>query len=100
TNSADAAPRDSASRPNAPEPAYRSKMDIPLRSRRAVTMLNNDSRTRSVVGRVPRGGTTMRRPPATPPMIRVSRRRSQERRPIVPEPHHDQQNRPREPQGG
>jgi hypothetical protein len=42
-----------------------------LKFRRAATMLNSDSRTRSVVGRVPRGGTAIRRPPATPPMIRV-----------------------------
>jgi hypothetical protein len=35
-------------------------------------MLKSDSRTRSVVGLVPRAGTAMRRPPATPPMILVS----------------------------
>src|ERR1700744_5053018 len=71
TKVADAAPRDSASRPNAPEPAYRSSTARPVMSSRAVTMLNSDSRTRSVVGRGPRDGTAIRLPPATPPMIRV-----------------------------
>jgi hypothetical protein len=34
--------------------------------------LNNDSRTRSVVGRVPVRGTTIRRPPRVPATMRVS----------------------------
>ncbi|SHW48478.1 Uncharacterised protein [Mycobacteroides abscessus subsp. abscessus] len=66
------APRESASSPNAPEPAKRSSTAIPSKSRRASSMLNNASRTRSVVGRVPFGGTAIRRPPATPAIIRVS----------------------------
>ena len=35
TNTADAAPRDSASRPSAPEPAYRSSTDEPVEIERA-----------------------------------------------------------------
>ena len=72
TNTAVAAPRDSASSPSAPEPAYRSSTDAPSRSIRAASTLNSDSRTRSVVGRVPRGGTAMRRPPRPPATMRVS----------------------------
>jgi hypothetical protein len=34
--------------------------------------LNSDSRTRSVVGRVPVRGTAIRRPPNAPAMMRVS----------------------------
>ncbi|SHW94518.1 Uncharacterised protein [Mycobacteroides abscessus subsp. abscessus] len=72
TNKADAAPRDSASSPSAPDPAYRSRTRTPSKSTRAASTLNSDSRTRSVVGRVPLAGTEIRRPPWRPPMIRVS----------------------------
>jgi hypothetical protein len=37
-----------------------------------VSTLKSDSRTRSVVGRVPLRGTAIRRPPNWPPTIRVS----------------------------
>ena len=45
---------------------------MPTKSSRAASTLNSASRTRSLVGRVPFGGTSMRRPPARPAMIRVS----------------------------
>src|SRR5215207_6920742 len=67
------APRDHASRPTAPEPAYRSRKRRPdSEPHHDSTAENSASRTRSLVGRVvaPRG-VAIRRPPADPPMIRV-----------------------------
>src|SRR6478672_7939064 len=67
------APRDQASRPTAPEPAYRSRNRRPDNDpHHDSTAENRASRTRSLVGRVlaPRG-VAIRRPPADPPMIRV-----------------------------
>ena len=71
TNSACAAPRDSASSPSAPEPAHRSSTFAPSSPGSCSSAENSASRTRSDVGRVPRGGTASRRPPATPAMIRT-----------------------------
>ena len=67
------APRDHASSPTAPEPAYRSRKRSPSSDPvRDSIAENNASRTRSLVGRVvwPRG-VSRRRPPAVPPMMRV-----------------------------
>ncbi len=67
------APRDQASRPTAPEPAYRSRNRRPdSEPHHDSTAEKRASRTRSLVGRVfaPRG-VAIRRPPADPPMIRV-----------------------------
>src|SRR5215813_10609231 len=72
--STSAAPRDSASRPTAPEPAYRSSTAV--RSRLpsiATTAANRPSLARSLVGLVARpDGTARRRPPASPAMILVT----------------------------
>ena len=65
------APRESASSPTAPVPAYRSSTSAPVRSIRPVRVLNNASRARSEVGRVPRPGTDSPRPRAVPPTIRI-----------------------------
>ena len=70
------APRDQASSPTAPEPAYRSRKRSPWSEPHQDSMAENSaSRTRSLVGRVlvPRG-VASRRPPADPPMIRVMER--------------------------
>ena len=67
------APRDQASRPTAPEPAYRSRNRRPCSDPHHDSMAENSaSRTRSLLGRVllPRGAS-IRRPPAVPPMILV-----------------------------
>src|SRR5437773_274109 len=68
TNSAVAAPRDSASSPRAPEPAYRSTTRAPRTER--CRMLNHASRTRFPVGRVlVPAGVFRRRFLNSPPMI-------------------------------
>jgi len=69
-----AAPRDSASRPTAPDPAYRSSTDVPSRlPSMASTAANRPSLARSLVGLVERpDGTARRRPPASPAMILVT----------------------------
>src|SRR5437773_2925601 len=68
TNSAVAAPRDSASSPRAPEPAYRSTTRAPRTER--CRMLNHASRTRFPVGRVlVPAGVLRRRFLNSPPMI-------------------------------
>src|SRR3954451_18085232 len=68
------APRDLASRPTAPLPAYRSRNRRPLTDPTSASMAENSaSRTRSDVGRVlSPAGALIRRPPALPPMIRVT----------------------------
>src|SRR5258708_24924187 len=70
-----AAPRDSASRPTAPDPAYRSSADVPSRlPSMASTAANRPSLARSLVGLVERpDGTARRRPPASPAMLLVTR---------------------------
>src|SRR5579875_565404 len=72
-SSARAAPRDSASRPTAPDPAYRSSTRAPLREPRTeVTAAKSPSLARSLVGRVRwPAGTASRRPRACPAMTRV-----------------------------
>ena len=69
TNTARTAPRESASSPRAPDPAYRSSTRAPSSSMRASSMANTDSRTRSDVGLVPAGGAVIGRPRADPAMI-------------------------------
>src|SRR5262245_14137215 len=70
TNTASTQPRDSASRPSAPEPAYRSRARA--KAGGAPRMLNTASLTRSAVGRVaaPRGARSGR-PPSSPPTMRT-----------------------------
>ena len=58
--------------PEGPRSAHRSSTAAPSRPGSATSALNSASRTRSDVGRVPAGGTAIRRPPATPAMIRVT----------------------------
>src|SRR5690606_15660514 len=72
-NTADAAPRLSASMPTLPVPANRSRN---AESRTPVPrMLNNASLTRSITGRVESPGTSFnRRPLAVPPMTRSGTR--------------------------
>src|SRR5581483_6921093 len=71
TKTARAAPRESASRPIAPEPAYRSRTLAPSTG---PTMLKTFSRTRSEVGRVSRpAGALMVWPLREPAMIRTKR---------------------------
>ena len=67
------APRDIASSPMAPEPAYRSRKRSPVSEPSWDSSAENSaSRTRSAVGRVASPvGVLRRRPPAVPPMIRV-----------------------------
>src|SRR5690349_7473986 len=68
------APRDRASRPTAPEPAYRSRTRSPSSGppSRDCQVEKRPSRARSEVGRVPcPGGTARRRPPAAPAITRV-----------------------------
>ncbi len=68
-------PRDTASSPTAPEPAYRSSTRTPASEpRRLSSAENNASRARSAVGRVARpGGVTERSPAgAAPAMTRVT----------------------------
>src|SRR5262245_30711 len=68
------APRDQASRPTAPDPAYRSRNRNPWSEPHHDSIAEKSaSRTRSLLGRVltPRG-VSMRRPPAVPPMMRVN----------------------------
>src|SRR5580692_4517023 len=74
TSSTSGAPRDSASRPTAPEPAYRSSTRASARGPHIDKMVpNSPSRARSDVGRVPRpAGTDSRLPPAVPAMMRVT----------------------------
>ncbi len=74
-SSTSAAPRDSASRPTAPDPAYRSSTAAPCRLPSiASTAANRPSLVRSLVGLVDRPpGTARRRPPAVPAMILVTR---------------------------
>src|SRR5581483_10553147 len=77
TSTAEAAPRESASRPIAPEPAKRSRTAAPSTG---PIRLNAASRTRSEVGRVsvPFGGK-MRAPFREPATIRMGRRLGVER---------------------
>src|SRR5690348_7207006 len=74
TSTTRVAPRDSASRPMAPDPAYRSSTPAPVSGPCiAVTVANTPSRARSLVGRVlVPPGTASRRPLAAPAMIRVT----------------------------
>src|SRR5580704_12941124 len=74
TSSTRAAPRDSASSPTAPDPAYRSSTRRFLRSPNSETSEEKSpSRARSLVGRVPcPDGTRSLRPPAFPAMTRVT----------------------------
>ena len=81
TNTASAAPRESASSPSAPEPAKRSSTRSAVDTRPSTE--NSASRTRSEVGRVREpAGATSRRPPKRPATIltpgsaRAPRRRS------------------------
>lgn len=75
TNTKAVAPRDKASRPNAPEPAKRSKQCAPTME--SCSQLNRVSRTRSGVGRRPgRSGKWTRRPRHPPAMIRTEFRPS------------------------
>src|SRR5438105_5702073 len=70
TKSALAAPRDSASKPSAPEPANRSSTRAPLIER--CRMENHASRTRSAVGRtLSVAGVLSRRPLNSPAIIRT-----------------------------
>src|ERR1035441_2317927 len=73
TSRASAAPRDSASSPTAPEPAYRSRTAAPASVPRIASVVaNSPSRARSLVGRVELpGGTASRRPRAQPARILV-----------------------------
>src|SRR4051812_37448724 len=72
TSMTSAAPRLAASRPRAPEPAQRSSTVAPWSSPRCSSRLKRASRTRSEVGRVDApAGVWIRRPPATPLMMRV-----------------------------
>src|SRR5262249_25071555 len=71
TSIARAAPRETASRPTAPLPAYRSRTFAP--GIRFWRMLKSASRARSEVGRAP-SGTTRRRPFQRPAMIRTEGR--------------------------
>lgn len=66
------APRLNASRPRAPEPAYRSTTRARSKASRASSAENNASRTRSLVGRVPCAGTFKMMEPAAPEMMRVT----------------------------
>src|SRR5262245_45978400 len=69
TNTAAAAPRDSASMPSPPAPAKRSSTLVPSSS---PSSPNSDSRTRSEVGRVTVPlGAVKRRPPRRPAMTRM-----------------------------
>ena len=73
TSTTDVAPRLAASRPSAPDPAYRSSTALPATTSRCSSRENNASRTRSLVGRVREPlGVLSRSPPARPPMIRVT----------------------------
>src|SRR5580700_337581 len=74
TSSTRDAPRDSASRPTAPDPAYRSSTRVPVSGPTIeVTVPNRPSLARSLVGRVARpSGTASRRPPASPAMTRAT----------------------------
>src|SRR3984885_259772 len=71
TNTARAAPRDSASRPSAPLPANRSRQCAPAIC--GASQLNTVSRTRSGVGRMSPSGKRQVRPRQLPPMIRSRR---------------------------
>ncbi len=72
TSTAQPAPRDSASSPTAPDPAYRSITRAPRSPYSESSVKKIPSRALSLVGLVPRpGGTSSRRPPALPAMIRV-----------------------------
>ena len=71
TNHATSAPLETASSPSAPEPANRSRTAAPSRSTRLPTALKSASRTRSVVGLVPAGGTVIVSPRRRPEMMRV-----------------------------
>src|SRR5580698_7471629 len=68
------APRDRASRPTAPEPAYRSSTRAPASVPTIdVTVANRPSLARSLVGLVWRPlGTVSRRPPASPAITRAT----------------------------
>jgi hypothetical protein len=81
TRTACTAPRESASSPTAPLPAYRSMTRVPSSEPSTdSTVPNSPSRARSLVGRVARpAGTVSRRPPATPAMTRVMTRARQTR---------------------
>src|SRR5512134_981998 len=66
-----AAPRDSASKPRAPEPAKRSRQRLPARS--WPSQLKSRSRTKSGVGRRPAAaGNRIRRLRHSPPMMRTA----------------------------
>ena len=71
TNVAEAAPRDTASSPSAPEPANRSSTSAPSRQPWLCSELKTASRTLLVVGRTSMpSGVLNRRPRASPAMIR------------------------------
>src|SRR5438105_10005109 len=79
-NAAAPAPRDKASRPNAPVPAKASSTGRPAKGspvaakRPCDRMLNKASRARSLVGRTASpGGAVRRRPRCTPPTMRSPR---------------------------
>src|SRR6478672_9277758 len=73
TSRTEEAPRLAASRPSAPDPAYRSSTAAPARTPRCSSRENSASRTRSLVGRVPLpAGVCRRRPPTRPLMMRVT----------------------------
>src|SRR6185437_1634320 len=74
TSSTWSAPRDRASRPTAPDPAYRSRTRAPA-SEPSIDMIveNRPSLARSLVGLVSRpSGTASRRPPASPAITRAT----------------------------
>ncbi len=74
TSSTCPAPRDRASRPTAPDPAYRSRTRAPASEPRIDTIVaNRPSLARSLVGLVSRpSGTASRRPPASPAITRAT----------------------------
>src|SRR5271166_318559 len=75
TNVTRAAPRLSASRPTAPEPAYKSRnvAPAPVLLMREASTLKSVSRRRSLVGLVFNpGGASSRREPYVPAMMRIA----------------------------
>jgi hypothetical protein len=70
TKTTSSAPRESASKPSAPEPAKRSRQRFPVRS--CPSQLNSVSRTRSGVGRSPdAAGKSTNRLRHVPAMMRT-----------------------------
>ena len=74
TSSTCSAPRDKASKPTAPEPAYKSRTRAPASGPTIDEIVaNRPSLARSLVGLVSRpSGTASRRPPASPAITRAT----------------------------